>query len=176
MENDATTSVAEVSEETVSETVAEAVTAALGEETQNGEVTTTVVEETTAAVGQELDAEYTWSVVLTGFFVVFVTLVLLIFFVWLLHKVFSAMGGNSSKKDQQNTKPAEKKTESVKGSAMKVESGINGEIVAAITAAIASLGAQTGRKLKVCGISKHDSSSRRGAWGNAAAAENTRSF
>lgn len=196
MENDTVTSMAEVSEDTaaetvsedtaaetvtetvsdnaVSETVLETVTEAVGETVDTAETAETT--ETTEHIGNALDGQYMGTVVLTGFFVVFVALVLLIFLVWLMDKVFSAIGGNSSKKDD-GAKAADKSNSgSSKGSAMKVEKGISGEIVAAITAAIASLGNETGRKLRICGINKHDSSSSRGAWGNAAAVENTRSF
>lgn len=132
-----------------------------------------------AKKGQELDGEYMGAVVLSGISIVFIALVLLILFVWLMAKVFDLV--RDSKKKNESAKAPEKAPEPANAAvvlekAPVTEDGIPEEVVAAITAAVAMLGEESGRTLKISGISRQGSgSSRRGRWGDAAASENTRS-
>ncbi len=134
-----------------------------------------------AKKGQELDGEYMGSVVLSGVSIVFIALILLIFFVWLMDKVFNLVKG--SKKKNKSAEVSQKAPAPANPAAVVsekppvTEDGIPEEVVAAVAAAVAMLGEETGRTLKITGISKKGGgSSRRGRWGDAAASENTRSL
>ncbi len=124
----------------------------------------------------QMDGTYVGSVVLSGLGIVFLALILLIFFVWLMDKVFSAIKGSGSKPAAAENKPAEKPALSIPPAAPPaVENGISGEVVAVIAAAVAALGAESGKTFRLKSVSR-SGSNRRGAWGNASAAENTRPF
>ncbi len=123
----------------------------------------------------QMDGTYVGSVVLSGLSIVFLTLILLIFFVWLMDKVFSAIKGAVSKPAAE-IKTAEKPALSISPAAPPViENGISGEVVAVIAATVAALGAESGKTFRLKSVSR-SGSNRRGAWGNASAAENTRPF
>lgn len=125
----------------------------------------------------QMDGTYVGSVVLSGVSIVFLALVLLILFVWLMDKVFKAINGANKKaalapKEELKAAPAP----ALKAApAPVIEDGISDEVVAVIAAAVAAMGAESGKTFQLAGI-KRSSGSRRGAWGNAGAAENTRTF
>jgi Na+-transporting methylmalonyl-CoA/oxaloacetate decarboxylase gamma subunit len=78
-----------------------------------------------------------WAVVLTGLIVVFAGLLLLVFFVWLFGKIVGGVtkarnGGNSDKK------PTTPTIQSKKPTAPSTSGGISGDIIAAISAAVAA--------------------------------------
>lgn len=122
-----------------------------------------------------MDGTYVGSVVLSGISIVFLALVLLILFVWLMDKVFKAINGTKKKapapKEEAKAVPAAPKA----APAPVVEDGISDEVVAVIAAAVAAMSAESGRTFQLTSV-KRSTGSRRGAWGNAGAAENTRAF
>lgn len=123
-----------------------------------------------------MSGTYVGSVVLSGLAIVFLGLILLIFFVWLLDKVFKAVNGERKKKEAPAAKEAPKPAPVQQSKPVPaVEDGIGDEVVAVIAAAVAAMGAESGRNFRLNSI-KRSSGSRRGAWGNAGAAENTRVF
>lgn len=123
------------------------------------------------------------SVVITGIVVVFIGLILLIICVSIYGKSFDAV---NKRKDAKAKAEAEAKLrEAAKGEPVPeakvisnappvIEDGIEEEVVAVIAAAIAAMGAASGKKLALRSVR-----TARGAanvWASAGAAENTRPF
>ena len=125
--------------------------------------------------------EITWgntlSVVLTGLVVVFAALVILIFLVWLMGKIFIAIGNKKNKEQEQHARRQaqqamadQAKADQVKteqAGTGQIEEGIPPEVVAAISAAVAVVmeesapgAAYTIQRVQRAGVG-------RSAWGNA---------
>lgn len=128
--------------------------------------------------------EITWgntlSVVLTGLVVVFAALVILIFLVWLMGKIFIAIGNKKNKEQEQQKQDARRQAQQAMADQAKadqvkteqagtgqIEEGIPPEVVAAISAAVAVVmeesapgAAYTIQRVQRAGIG-------RSAWGNA---------
>lgn len=121
----------------------------------------------------EMNAENVAAVVITGLVVVFSGLVLLIAFVSFLGLFFK----NKDKPKANGNVPV--KTENKKsnnvGPALIVEEGIGDEIVAVIAAAIAAMGAKTGKKLAIRSV-KNATNSNYNAWASAGRQDNTKPF
>lgn len=123
----------------------------------------------------QMEGSYVLSVVLTGLTVVFVALILLIAFVWLMGKIFEAIGkSRSEEKVEEKAAPAKSAAPvHVSAPAPVVEDGISDEVVAVIAAAIASVSGG----FAVKSIKKASpKTSRRSAWGAQGVSENTRVF
>ncbi|MBR6044696.1 MAG: OadG family protein [Ruminococcus sp.] len=130
-----------------------------------------------------LDGGTIASVVITGVVVVFIALILLILFVSIYGKSFDSI---NKKKDAKAKAEAEAKLiEASKGAAVPeakvavneppvVEDGISDETVAVIAAAIAAMGAASGKKLALRSV--RTAKGARSAWASAGIAENTRPF
>ena len=119
------------------------------------------------------------KVVLTGFVVVFAMLILLI----LIIKIYSTIvqkaqsAGSNRKKGKKNTEetPAEKPVAPAPAVAAKnVTEGISDEVVAVISAAVATLYGSS-EKAKIKSIKK-SSDGGRSAWAKAGVLDNTRPF
>lgn len=128
--------------------------------------------------------EITWgntlSVVLTGLAVVFAALVILIFLVWLMGKIFIAIGNKKNKEQEQQKQDARRQAQQAMADQAKadqvkteqagtgqIEEGIPPEVVAAISAAVAVVmeesapgAAYTIQRVQRAGVG-------RSAWGNA---------
>ena len=127
-------------------------------------------------MNMQMDGTFVGSVVLSGMSIVFLALVLLIIFVLILDVVFKAVNGAKKKKAAPAPKEEIKAAPALKAApAPVVEDGISDEVVAVIAAAVAAMSAETGKTFRLTGI-KRSGGTRRGAWGNAGAAENTRPF
>ena len=120
------------------------------------------------------------KVVLTGFVVVFAMLILLIFII----KIYSAIvqkaqsAGNNSKKGKKNKdeKPAEKPAAAPASvvTASAATDGISDEVVAVISAAVATMYGSS-EKARIKSIKK-SSDGGRSAWAKAGVLDNTRPF
>lgn len=120
------------------------------------------------------------KVVLTGFVVVFAMLILLIFII----KIYSAIvqkaqsAGSNSKKGKKNKdeKPAEKPAAAPAPvvTASAVTDGISDEVVAVISAAVATMYGSS-EKARIKSIKK-SSDGGRSAWAKAGVLDNTRPF
>lgn len=119
------------------------------------------------------------KVVLTGFVVVFAMLILLI----LIIKIYSTIvqkaqsAGSNRKKEKKNTeeKPAEKPAAPAPVvTAKNVTEGISDEVVAVVSAAVATLYGSS-EKAKIKSIKK-SSDGGRSAWAKAGVLDNTRPF
>ncbi len=123
-----------------------------------------------------MDGEFITSVVLTGLSVVFLALIFLIFFVWLMGVIFTAIKNAKSK---PKASPTSNEVKSVKTEkpvvAQKIEAGIPSEVIAAISAAVAcfSDGNYVIKSVKKASSKK---SSRRSSWGTKGIIDSTKSF
>ena len=116
-------------------------------------------------------------VLISGLLVVFLVLILLTALIWCYGKIVSSVGGKggskqSKKEDAPKSAAAPKASAAVKKAAPKAASGIPGEIIAVIAAAVASL--EGGSKYVIRGIKRSKPS--RSAWGTAGVMDNTRPF
>lgn len=120
------------------------------------------------------------KVILTGFVVVFAVLLLLIAIIKLYSFIISKAQGAGDRKKNKSTVPAEKKVETTEpvisaaaAPAPAVQDGVPEEVVAVISAAVATMYGSTG-KARIKSIKK--SGSGRSAWANAGVLDNTRPF
>lgn len=127
---------------------------------------------------RNLDAGTVSSVVITGIVVVFIGLILLIFFVSFMEKIFESINNKKIKKSQKIleeksvTVPNQKAVKPV--SVPVIENGIDEEIVAVISAAVAAMSSGSGKKIALKSVKYAKPS--RPVWANAGIAENTRPF
>lgn len=127
-------------------------------------------------VSGKMSGEFIGTVVFTGLVVVFVALLLLVWCVSLFGKIFDYINKPKDKKQKFDSKPEEttviENTEVIPA----VEEGINDEVVAVITAAVAALNSNAnGITYSLKSIKKADNFSRK-AWANAGIMENSRPF
>lgn len=126
---------------------------------------------------RNLDSGTISSVVITGIVVVFIGLILLILFVSIYGKIFETIANRKSNKSKQkidSVNPAPNKVAETPKSAPVVEDGVDEEVVAVITAAIAAMSDKSGKKMVLKSIK--NSKPARPAWANAGIVENTRPF
>ncbi len=130
---------------------------------------------------QEITWSNTLSVVLTGLVVVFSALVILIFLVWLMGKIFISIEKKKTKEQEQQKQDARLQAQQAMadqamadqakaeqtGATIQIEEGISPEVVAAISAAVAVVmeesapgAAYTIQRVQRAGAG-------RSAWGNA---------
>ena len=125
----------------------------------------------------DIDWGLTFSVVLVGLVVVFAALVVLIFFVWLMGKIFIALDKKKKKaqeeKEQDNRRQAQQamdnqaKADQAATAAARVEEGIPPEVVAAISAAVAVTMEQSAPGVSYTIQRVQRAGTGRSAWGNA---------
>lgn len=125
----------------------------------------------------DIDWGLTFSVVLVGLVVVFAALVVLIFFVWLMGKIFVALDTKKKKaqeeKEQDNRRQAQQamdnqaKADQAATAAAQVEEGIPPEVVAAISAAVAVTMEQSAPGVSYTIQRVQRAGTGRSAWGNA---------
>ena len=120
------------------------------------------------------------KVVLTGFVVVFVMLILLIFiikiFSAIVQKAHSAVSNSKKGKKNKDEKPAEKPAAAPASvvTASAATDGISDEVVAVISAAVATMYGSS-EKARIKSIKK-SSDGGRSAWAKAGVLDNTRPF
>ena len=123
-----------------------------------------------------MDMNLSLVVLISGLLVVFLVLILLTALIWCYGKIVSSVSGKGGKKqsgkEEQPKQAAPKAAPKASASVKKATSGIPGEIIAVIAAAIASL--EGGGKYVIRGIKRSKPS--RSAWGTAGVLENTRPF
>ncbi|MBQ5331745.1 MAG: OadG family protein [Oscillospiraceae bacterium] len=125
----------------------------------------------------QMDWSYVGAVVISGLVIVFVALILLILAVWIMGKIFTAIGskksGSGEKKAESAPAPQIKKEPApILNSAEEDDT----EVIAVIAAAVAAMSEELGQPLKIRSIRRAGSSSRSSAWARAAQSESTRAF
>lgn len=130
-----------------------------------------------AATGSDkMSGELIGTVVITGLIVVFVALILLVLCVSLFGKLFEYINKRKDINKNTTSKTEETTVNDKTDIAPVVEDGISDEVVAVITAAIASLNTNSkGITYSLKSIKRSNNSSRR-AWANAGIIENSRPF
>lgn len=113
------------------------------------------------------------SVVLTGVSVVFSVLIILVFLVWAVGKIFISVEASKKQKMKQAAPvPQSKQAPKVE----YIEEGISDEVVAAITAAISTVMSSEGNANGFAVKSIKRVKEGRSAWNSAGIMENTRPF
>lgn len=126
-----------------------------------------------------IDWGLAWAVLFTGLVVVFAILIILVFICWLLGKIMYAVTNRDKGDTDKPSAPAPKAPapkaakKSSSSPVMSVAAGIPGEVVAAISAAIACM---MGGNKPFAIRSVKRSKGTRNAWNAAGIAENTRPF
>ena len=121
--------------------------------------------------------ELSLVILISGLLVVFLVLIMLTYLIQFFGVIVSRISGKSGTggkqdKAEKRPEPAAPKAAAVKKASVKEKSGIPGEIIAAIAAAVASL--EDGGKYVIRGIKRSKPS--RSTWGTAGIMENTRPF
>ena len=122
-----------------------------------------------------VDWGYTFSVVLTGLVVVFAALVILIFLVWLMGRIFVTLGKKKAKDQEQQTQDTRRQAQQAMNAQIKaeqaaveqVEEGIPPQVVAAISAAVAVVMEETAPGTSYTIQRVQRAGTGRSAWGNA---------
>lgn len=118
-------------------------------------------------------------ITITGIVLVFAILVLLMFIITLEGKIFDNINNKKNGKPAAPKAPAAKAAPAAKPAApaAKADNGsIPGEIIAAISAAVASVCGGNAVIRGIKRVSKPAAGSRRGAWGDAGVREHTTPF
>ena len=116
------------------------------------------------------------NVTVTGVALVFSMLVLLVLILILFGKVFVALQNAAEKKAEKTRAATLSQMQDDKSDTLIIneEDGISEEVIAVISAAVATLYMGSSKKPVIKAIKK--SNGRRSAWGNAGVANNTRAF
>ena len=132
------------------------------------------------AVTDEKGFSYVWAVVFTGLSVVFLALVILILFVWIMGKIFSAIDKSKKKKSEASkaAAPAAKTPAKAPAQAAKavVSQGDDDEIIAVISAAVAAMGEAEGKTYRLRSVRASGNRSSRSAWSMAGLQNDTMPF
>lgn len=126
-----------------------------------------------------MDWGQTLSVVFTGMTVVFLTLIILIFLIWVMGKVFSSAEAKKKQKIAVSALTADTKPASsapVQAVAVESQDGLTDEVVAAIAAAIHCVMSAEGNKAPFAIKSIKRVTGAGNAWNMAGVLENTRPF
>lgn len=119
-----------------------------------------------------LDMMTAWTVLITGFVVVFAVLILLICIIKLYSTiVYNAQNKPKKEKKNKDDDDTPKGTGAGSGSASGAQGGISSDVLACIAAAVAAFYGEGNVRIK--NIKKAPA---RRAWGNAGVVANTRSF
>lgn len=119
------------------------------------------------------DSSQVTAVVITGLAVVFLSLVILIAFVWLFGKIFTRKKKN--KAEVQNKSEPQKPVVSA-SAAPQIKSGESEEVIAVIAAAVAAMGAAEGRSYRLRSVKAVKNKPSRSAWSMAGIQNDTTPF
>ena len=126
----------------------------------------------------QMEWSYVGAVVISGLAIVFAALIILIFLVWIMGKIFDKLnakksGGNAKKSPAaESSKPAPANITAAPAADADDES----EVLAVIAAAVAAMSEEYGTPLRIHSIKRSAVSKRSNAWARAAAGESTRAF
>ncbi len=126
----------------------------------------------------QMEWSYVGAVVISGLAIVFAALIILIFLVWIMGKIFDKLnakksGGNAKKAPAaESSKPAPVNITAAPAADADDES----EVLAVIAAAVAAMSEEYGTPLRIHSIKRSAVSKRSNAWARAAAGESTRAF
>lgn len=118
------------------------------------------------------------STVATGIVIVFLILAILIFFLWVMGKIFQTIENAKTKKAKKaiaETVAAPAPVSAPAAAEVYEEDEDDDEIIAVISAAIAAYGEAEGKQYRISSVKKREKSQRSG-WSAAGVAENMRGF
>lgn len=124
-----------------------------------------------------MDLIFALSVIFTGVVIVFIVLIVLIGVMMLLGKFSGVSGGGKPSGGEKNAPPAAVSAPAPKAPPqLAVQSGIRGEVVAAIAAAVSALTGGSGKPVSIRRTSGKAPTGARSAWSLAGLHENTQPF
>lgn len=129
--------------------------------------------DTSILLAELMDTEYVASVVVTGLAVVFSALIILVVLLSISGKLFT-MKKKAKKQEVVEKKVVNSQPIKSEVKVPDVEDGISEEVVAVISAAIAAMGASSGKKLALKSVKT--SKPHRLAWSQAGLYDNTKPF
>lgn len=124
----------------------------------------------------QMDWSYVGAVVISGLAIVFAALIILIFLVWIMGKIFDKL---NAKKSDGNTKkaPAPENSKPAPANISAAPAADDeSEVIAVIAAAVAAMSEESGVPLRIHSIKRSAGTKRSNAWARAAAGESTRAF
>ncbi|MBP1559675.1 MAG: OadG family protein [Oscillospiraceae bacterium] len=122
-----------------------------------------------------MEMPYVFAVVITGLVVVFLGLVLLIAFISIIGKIFTAV--DAKKKNTAAAAPAPKAVQAPAAVPAPVSASDDDEVIAVISAAVAMMGAADGKAYRVKSIkAAAPSAASRSAWAMAGLRDTTSPF
>lgn len=124
----------------------------------------------------QMDWSYVGAVVISGLAIVFAALIILIFLVWIMGKIFDKL---NAKKSDGNTKkaPAPENSKPAPANISAAPAADDeSEVIAVIAAAVAAMSEESGVPLRIHSIKRSTGTKRSNAWARAAAGESTRAF
>lgn len=133
-------------------------------------------EEYAPKVVDERGYSYVWSAVITGLSVVFLGLVILILFVWIMGKIFTAIQNKNKSDAPAETKSAEPVKTAAPVKTAQLVSGNDDEIIAVISAAVAAMGQAEGKIYKLKSVKAVKNKAARSPWAAAGLQSDTMPF
>ncbi|MGN0675728.1 MAG: OadG family transporter subunit [Oscillospiraceae bacterium] len=124
----------------------------------------------------QMEMSYVFAVVITGLVVVFLGLVLLIAFISIIGKIFTAV--DAKKRNKSAAAPAPKAVQAPAAAAAPAAPAASDddEIIAVISAAVAMMGAADGKSYRVKSVKAAPGAASRSAWAMAGLRDTTSPF
>ena len=124
----------------------------------------------------QMEWSYVGAVVISGLAIVFAALIILIFLVWIMGKIFDKLNAKKSGGNAKKAPAAESSKPAPVNITAAPAADDESEVIAVIAAAVAAMSEEYGTPLRIHSIKRSAVSKRSNAWAIAAAGESTRAF
>lgn len=124
----------------------------------------------------QMEWSYVGAVVISGLAIVFAALIILIFLVWIMGKIFDKLNAKKSGGNAKKAPAAESSKPAPVNITAAPAADDESEVLAVIAAAVAAMSEEYGTPLRIHSIKRSAVSKRSNAWARAAAGESTCAF
>ena len=124
----------------------------------------------------QMEWSYVGAVVISGLAIVFAALIILIFLVWIMGKIFDKLNAKKSGGNAKKAPAAESSKPAPVNITAAPAADDESEVLAVIAAAVAAMSEEYGTPLRIHSIKRSAVSKRSNAWARADAGESTRAF
>ena len=124
----------------------------------------------------QMEWSYVGAVVISGLAIVFAALIILIFLVWIMGKIFDKLNAKKSGGNAKKAPAAESSKPAPVNITAAPAADDESEVIAVIAAAVAAMSEEYGTPLRIHSIKRSAVSKRSNAGARAAAGESTRAF
>lgn len=124
----------------------------------------------------QMEWSYVGAVVISGLAIVFAALIILIFLVWIMGKIFDKLNAKKSGGNAKKAPAAESSKPAPVNITATPAADDESEVIAVIAAAVAAMSEEYGTPLRIHSIKRSAVSKRSNAWARAAAGESTSAF